>query len=254
VNLFESTPEFSYCAAALDLSKSFDLVKRWLAIERLAKIGVETATMTKLLSNTLSCVRVNNNYGSWFGTNMGVVQGDSASPGTFLVYVEAIIRKIVQLWRASNHQHPEIPVEITQFADDTILHGRCKAELISKIDLAKVNFSEEDQKLNEDKTEFISASKEDQSWKEKVVLGAKLGPSEEIHRRLHLADIVFSRISGNFGKLSLVSRILQFKMFVMHIAMYNCGLWSMDKKLENKSTAGSQKRCGHYAESGGQRQ
>ena len=90
--------------------------------------------------------------------------------------------------------------------------------------------------MNVDKTERTVAKHDSEEWKNTVLLGSKLGTSEDIKRRKSLASVAWEKYSfilTNKG-LPLTLRLNYFVTFVNSIFLYNCGLWTLTVKLEHQ--------------------
>ena len=96
------------------------------------------------------------------------------------------------------------------------------------------NFSLE---ANKDKNEKFSVKRGgDNEWKEKILLGSKLDTVKDITRRKGLCSAAWAKYRNllTSRKLPLLLRVSYFDTFVCSIFLYQCGIWTLDKKLENK--------------------
>ena len=99
----------------LDIDKTFDAVWRIGLQDKLLKIGVHKPLIkwvNSFLSQRSIFVKIINSKNSTFSTLAGVPQGSVIAPILFLVYVSGI---------------PEIPAQISQFADDFALYYRSRS-------------------------------------------------------------------------------------------------------------------------------
>ena len=104
------------------------------------------------------------------------------------------------------------------------------------IDLAKDIFKDDNLELNDDKTVMVEPRavpvKEQRGWRSIKHLGSFLGTAEDVQHRIGLAEGAFSNFP--WKKIQLNVRITLFKDLVMPVLMYNAGLWSLTKGLEDK--------------------
>ena len=94
----------------LDIEKAFDAVWSLGLQNKLLQFGVHKPLIkwvNSFLTQRSIFVKINNSKRSAFSTLAGVPQGSVIAPILFLVYVSGI---------------PEIPVQISQFADDFALY------------------------------------------------------------------------------------------------------------------------------------
>ena len=99
----------------LDIEKAFDAVWRLGLQNKLLQIGVHKPLIkwvNSFLSQRSIFVKINNSKSSTFSTLAGVPQGSVIAPILFLLYVSGI---------------PEIPAQISQFADDFALYYRLRS-------------------------------------------------------------------------------------------------------------------------------
>ena len=99
----------------LDIEKAFHAVWRLGLQNKLLQIGVHKPLIkwvNSFLSQRSIFVKINNSKSSTFLTLAGVPQGSVIAPILFLVYVSGI---------------PEIPAQISQFADDFALYYRSRS-------------------------------------------------------------------------------------------------------------------------------
>ena len=99
----------------LDIEQEFDAVWRLGLQNKLLQIVVHKPLInwvTSFLSHRSILMKINNSKSSTFSTLAGVPQGSVIAPILFLVYVSGI---------------PEIPAQISQFADDFALYYRSRS-------------------------------------------------------------------------------------------------------------------------------
>ncbi len=104
------------------------------------------------------------------------------------------------------------------------------------IDLGKDIFKDDNLELNDDKTVMVEPRavpvKEQGGWRSIKHLGSFLGTAEDVQHRIRMAEVAFSNFL--WKKIKLDVKITLFKSMVMSVLMYNAGLWSLTKGLEDK--------------------
>lgn len=223
--------DWTYAAALLDFSGAFDTIERKKAMARLTEAGIPTTTSSVLTSNTSVSVKLNGNIGTPFSTNMGVVQGDPASPLMFIVYTETTLRRIeTKIPRPAGISAP--PAVFTEYADDTTVHGRDIAEVKETVSICEEEFKKDNLKLNMDKTQFVAPTRTNDAWKSVKLLGSLLGTAEDVRNRMSAANRHFGSISWH--RHSLSSRLCMFSVLILPVLLYNCALWTLTAALEKK--------------------
>ena len=84
-------------AAFIDFKKAFDLVNRNYLLYKILNIGIEGKlyfAIKSLLTNTRSCVRVNDYYTDYFDINTGIRQGDGLSSTLFACFINDLVTEI----------------------------------------------------------------------------------------------------------------------------------------------------------------
>jgi len=220
--------DWSYSAALLDFSGAFDTVIRQEALHRMSAAGAPTSTAAALISNTTARVKLNGHLSDAFPTNIGVVQGDPMSPVMFITYAEGTMRKIRDLPLPD----PQLPSQFTQYADDTTVHDKSESAAENVVSKCEPVFANDNLKLNVNKTQYVTASKLNDDWKNTKLLGSFLGSAEDVSSRMSAANRAFSSIS--WKRHTLKSRLYMFRCLILPILLYNCGLWTLTKALSNK--------------------
>ena len=164
----------------------------------------------------------------WWTTNIGVVQGDPMSPIMFITYAEGTMRKI----RERCTIRSPMPAPTTQYADDTTLHNRNDDEAKALVAECEPIFNEDNLKLNTQKTEYVDVTRNSNEWRSIKLLGSLLGSAEDVDMRISKANRAFGSIS--WRRHSFQSRLCMFNCLIMPILLYNCGLWTLSKLLNDK--------------------
>ena len=90
--------------------------------------------------------------------------------------------------------------------------------------------------VNAEKTEKFSIKHNgDETWKNTILLGSKLDTQCDISRRKGLASAAWNKYTKLLTSktLPLLLRVKYFEAFVTSIFLYQCGIWTLTKKLNN---------------------
>ena len=133
-------------------------------------------------------------------------------------------------------QKADVPARDTAYADDTALHQNTIEQIHDMIDQAKPVFEEDGLNMNETKNQIVEVKAvpvcEQRNWRSIKHLGSLLGTSEDVQRRITLAEVAFSSIPWRRHKMSV--GIKMFRSLIMSVLMYNAGLWTLTQSLEEK--------------------
>ena len=247
----------------LDMSRAFDTISRSSVIENLKEIlnPDEIHLVSLLIKDVQLQVKCENHIGRAFTTNVGSPQGDCASPLLFIFELSKALEKSKQLIKTysninlvrninkdhtySKKQNKDKEKEYIfsigqEYADDCSA-GSTNSDLIREFeatvpnDLSKSNFD-----VNTDKTEKFSISHNgDETWKDTILLGSKLDTDRDISRRKQLASAAWSKykILLTNKTLPLLLRVKYFEAFITSIFLYQCGIWTLTKRLEKHINA-----------------
>ena len=84
----------------IDLKKAFDFVNRNLLLRKIIDTGIDGKfyfALKCILSQTRSCMRLNDIYSEFLNFDSGVRQGDSISSSLFSIYINDLTSKINSL-------------------------------------------------------------------------------------------------------------------------------------------------------------
>ena len=117
--------------AFVDFNKAFDWVNRSLLFYKLRHDYNVTGNIywaiKALYRETESCIRLNNEYSSWFKTTCGVRQGDSLSPTMFSLFINDLAHQINDL--RCGVRFGDSSLSILMYADDVILLSENESDL-----------------------------------------------------------------------------------------------------------------------------
>ena len=213
---------WTYSAALLDFSGAFDTVIRQTALDRMHETNIATRTTAALISQTTARVKLNGHLSTPFSTNIGVVQGDPLSPAMYIIYAEAAMRKLDTLCLFT------LPAVHTQYADDTTLHVEDRKIINELVPKCEPIFAADILRLNVQKTECLTVTKQGSSWRSVKLLGSLLGSEEDIKARISAANRAFSSIP--WQRHCLTSRLCMFTVIIIPVLLYNCALWTLSRK------------------------
>ena len=131
--------------------------------------------------------------------------------------------------------HLSLQAPPTQYSDDTTIHDTERRKVEEMVEKSSEKFKEENLMLNIQKTQDITVTKADSSWRSVKLLGSFLGSAEAIQAIIGAGNRAFGSISWKRHKLS--SRLCMFSALILPILLYNCGLWTLTQQLSNRLDA-----------------
>ena len=227
------------------MSSAFDTIRRQKLLNILETIidDDEMRLVRFLLTNTSLEIKMNNTKTEPFQTNIGSPQGDGISGCLFNVYFENALRKVRKIIQEDKiykeHSYSKkieitIPEELIYADDyDNITDN------ITKRNKFKENIKEILEKdnlfVNETKTEYTTLKRQkktDESWRNCIKLGSKLGDAEDIINRKQLSMNSLNKLNNIWIKKDKIKKTLKLKIYktlVKTILLYNCGTWAITK-------------------------
>ena len=170
-----------------------------------------------------------------FASTIGTPQGDSLSPVLFTVYLEASLCDLRSCLPPRPPADDRLPLDV-EYADDidVISYSRPYLNEIERI--APACLAEWSLQINAAKTERTSVSRlvdrAHEPWRTTRKLGSLLGDTEDVARRMQLANVSFHKMWTVWfrgAQISLHLRLLLYSAFVLPVLTYNMGTWGLTK-------------------------
>ena len=170
-----------------------------------------------------------------FASTIGTPQGDSLSPVLFTVYLEASLLDLQSRLPPRPHADARLPLDV-EYADDIdfISYSRPYLNEIERI--APDCLAEWSLQSNAAKTERTCVSRKvDQThkpWRTTRKLGSLLGDTEDVARRMQLANVSFHKMWTVWfrgAQISLHLRLWLYSAYVLPVLTYNIGTWGLTK-------------------------
>ena len=252
-----TTPDYETTILMMDMSKVFDRVQRGRVIEDLKSIlhKDELHLIKILIKDVKLMVKIGNDKGKMFDTNIGVPQGDCLSPILFTLYLaKAMSHETQTSIRTSEYEdkHLELVPQLRdhtystnlrtgtliplQYADDICWLGMNCSHGINNIKQTIPNaLNSRNLLINNEKTEEYSVRKQGpDEWKRCKYLGTLLETSEDIKRRKGLASAAMNKIRHitKDRNITTSTKIRAFNAYTTSIFLYNSETWTINKTTE----------------------
>lgn len=235
----------------LDMSKAFDTIQRGVLLADLkAFLEPDELHLIKiLLENVQLAVKLRNELGKLFVTNIGSPQGDAASALFFIFYLAITLK----YWKTSfdnnctqpthlqdhiyaNLEHSVFTVN-QEYADD-ISWASTSSHVLDQIEQTIPSaLKERNLFVNTSKTERFSISDRDNNdWRKCKIVGSYLGTAEDIQNRKKLTNYSYSSLKSIFRSrfVTVETKLRIFGALLESIFLYNSELWTLTKALENE--------------------
>ena len=143
-------------ACFIDFSKAFDTVNRDLLWFRLLHYGIDgkfLQILKAMYTNLQICVKLHNHLTNWFGSSIGVRQGDTLSPTLFNLFVNNLATEINELncgVKIGNKM-----VSVLLYADDIVLISETEEYLQKMLDTVHLWCQKWQLNINCSKTQII---------------------------------------------------------------------------------------------------
>ena len=228
-----------------DLSKAFDCLNRKQIIDIFSMIipPSELRILRFLLADTTMKTRIQGILGEAFATSLGTPQGEGLSPKIFTV-IFCVLDRAAEIRINTNalslpHKQENIFYLATMYADDADKirsHREGKQQQhkaveqnVQHLNILREEYGRGNLKLNQDKTEYITISKETVMSKlhqhplDIRKLGNRLDSPSDLNLRKRLAEATMNKMKNLFNKkgLSTKLRIRMFNCYVNPILTYN---------------------------------
>ncbi|MGL5636332.1 MAG: RNA-directed DNA polymerase, partial [Bacteroidales bacterium] len=234
----------------LDMKKAYDMVPHRRLISTLRSVGlgkVFTDFIQRMYENTTLRIRIGNQTGESFQYKRGVRQGCPTSPLLFNIYYDSILKEM-----------DPVPVEGINgglkglmFADDTVIVGRTRSELVNKLAIIENWLSINAMELNPSKCGIMEIDTDPYfPQMEPILYNGELIPSidkyvylgTEINKSLDLTEMAKYRL--NKGRQTLIQlrttlineripieyRIMLIKSILIPRCMFGAEIFGMSEK------------------------
>ena len=216
----------------LDMSKAFDTIERGTLIDDLKYTleNDELFLIYLLLKDVKLIVKLNNEFGKEFITNIGSPQGDSASAIFFILYLAISLTILIknsslQLDHTYSRKIDEHIIIDQQYADD-IGWASTNNEKIEEIENTVPQILKNRNLLvNESKTEKYTVERNgSDQWKACKYVGSLLDTQQDIKRRKSLANQSYISVKDIYRNkdISLDTKLRIHNALIESIFLYNC--------------------------------
>ena len=245
----------------IDFQKAFDMIKHKIICGVLKSYGVETKMITllqRIYEKSQSAVRIGNEYGEWFQTDVGTRQGDPLSPLLFIAYLERVLDQVRQNTCGINIGG--IIINNLRFADDIDLIDEDVDSLQRQVERTRTAAEQAGLLLNSNKTKTMVFGDRNIESRIHVVgdtienvekfeyLGSLLtwdnNCSEEIKRRIGKATGAFASLKHiwNSKKLKIENKLKILTTCVFSVLLYASETWTL-KEADRKKLMAFEMKC-----------
>ena len=158
------------------------------------------------------------------------------APCSLPLYLEHALKEVsTVIGEPKSPLQEKIPREIA-YADDVDFVG---LEYID-IDAVQRTLHRYNLKVNIDKTEKTSLSKNEDAWRSTKKVGSLMGDKEDVERRKQLSNAALYKLKNIWigkDKINHNIKIKLYKALVKSILTYNCGTWALAQTEQNKLDA-----------------
>ena len=249
-----TTPGYETTLLLMDMSKAFDRVERGTLLNDLKSIleQDELHLVKILIKDVMLAVKVNNEKGKEFKTNIGVPQGDCLSPIMFTLYLAKALEECKDRNENCDEKNLELPPHLRdhtysqvkrtgtviplQYADDICwLAMNCSHSIENVKQQIPSALEKRNLLINQEKTEEYRIRKDSEmEWKKCKYLGSMLDSTEDIKRRKRLASGAMDKIKHIFKdqRLSTDIKMRAFNAYTSSVFLYNSETWTVTKTTE----------------------
>lgn len=245
----------------IDFQKAFDTIKHKIMWATLESYGVEpkmVSLLRKIYEKAQSAVRIGNEHGEWFHTNVGTRQGDPMSPLLFISYLDRVMDQVRQ--NNCGIQIGGMWINNLRFADDIDLIDEDSSSLQSQIELTKITAEQTGLLINTNKTKIMvfgernlgqsiqTAGEVLENVEKFEYLGSLLtwdnNCSDEVKRRIGLATGTMASLKHiwNSKKLKIDNKVRILKTCVFSVLLYAAETWTL-KEIDKKKLLAFEMKC-----------
>ena len=245
----------------IDFQKAFDTIKHKIIWAVLKSYGVDSQIITllkRIYEKSESAVRVGNDYGEWFKTDVGTRQGDPLSPILFITYLERVMNEVRQNTCGINIRG--LVINNLRFANDIDLIDEDVGSLQRQLDLTRAAAEQSGLLLNINKTktmvfgdrniesEMHVAGKTIENVEKFEYLGSLLtwdnNCSEEIKRRIGKATGALASLKHiwNSRKMKRENKLKVLTTCVFSVLLYAAETWTL-KEADKKKLLAFEMKC-----------
>jgi Reverse transcriptase (RNA-dependent DNA polymerase) len=159
----------------VDLSKAFDNIKHSTLWVKLNKLGLSQKFVNcvkTIYDNTKGCVKTSKGETNTFEITQGVLQGESLSPTLFILYMNDIVKIILEK-KYDNIIINNMEIPLLLYADDIILIGTSRSNLQNKISVLKSYFEQNNFTINLGKSKIMIFKKSCKAKNEDILYWGK---------------------------------------------------------------------------------
>ena len=209
--------------------------------------------LQKIYEKSQSAVRIGNDYGEWFQTDVGTKQGDPLSPLLFIAYLERVMDQVRQNTCGINIGG--LMINNLRFADDIDLIDEDVSSLQRQLDLTRAAAEQSGLMLNTNKTKTMVfgdrniesqihvAGNTIENVEKFEYLGSVLtwdnNCSDEIKRRIGKATGALASLKRiwNSKKLTIENKLKILTTCVFSVLLYAAETWTLKETDKKKLLA-----------------
>uniref|UniRef100_A0A0P4W0B7 Reverse transcriptase domain-containing protein n=1 Tax=Scylla olivacea TaxID=85551 RepID=A0A0P4W0B7_SCYOL len=240
----------------VDFEKAFDMVRHEILVERLRRLGVDTAdlrVMTNLYWGQRAVVKIGYEKSDWVKIERGARQGCVLSPELFSLYLQAVMDEMADL---EGIKVGGMNVNNIRYVDDTVLIVDTEEKLQRLVDRLDEECRRVGLKINIGKTDVMGVTKRKEQLRMNVNIDGQAVKQGRSFRYLGSlvdkdgrSDVeIRSRIEKgktNFGQMRILTsrnlstgiRLRILKTYTWSVMLYGCETWTVSKEMKKRLDA-----------------